>query len=145
MIKSKGLFIFSIISALLLASCSSTKSDFALTEDATETKNEKTNAKKKQEQKQFVLFKYGNIGDYISVDETSIFTPNVFGSLKQTTTTQNGNISRSNIYNTGFDSYINKYSLSTSSFPIFSNTKKVGPDPDIIDSGYFCFINCNSL
>lgn len=83
MIKSKGLFIFSIISALLLASCSSTKSDFALTEDATETKNEKTNAKKKQEKKQFVLFKYGNIGDYISVDETSVYVQNLFGVLKQ--------------------------------------------------------------
>lgn len=83
MIKSKGLFIFSIISALLLASCSSTKSDFALTEDTTETLNSKTNTKKKQEKKQFVLFKYGNIGDYISVDETSVFIPNVFGVLKQ--------------------------------------------------------------
>jgi hypothetical protein len=83
MIKSKSLLIFSVISALLLASCSSTKSDFALTEDATETMNEKTNAKKKKEKKQFVLFKYGNIGDYISVDETSVFVPNVFGSLKQ--------------------------------------------------------------
>lgn len=83
MIKSKHLLIISVISALLLASCSSTKSDFALTEDATETKNEKTNAKKKQEKKQFVLFKYGNIGDYISLDETSVFTPNAFGVLKQ--------------------------------------------------------------
>ncbi len=82
MIKSKSLFIFSIISALLLASCSSTKSDFVLTEDTTETKNEKTNAKKKNEKKQFVLFKYGNIGDYISIDETSVFEPNAFGNLK---------------------------------------------------------------
>ena len=83
MIKSKHLLIISVISALLLASCSSTKSDFALTEDTTETSNTKTNAKKKQEKKQFVLFKYGNIGDYISIDETSVFTPNAFGVLKQ--------------------------------------------------------------
>lgn len=82
MIKSKRLLFISIVSAILLASCNSTKSDFALTEDTTETLNTKTNTEKKQEKKQFVLFKYGNIGDYISVDETSVFVPNAFGSLK---------------------------------------------------------------
>lgn len=83
MIKSKGLLCFSIFTLFLLAACSSTKSDFALTEDATETLNKSTNKRKQTEKKQFVLFKYGNIGDYISVDETSVFVPNAFGVLKQ--------------------------------------------------------------
>ncbi|MBE6361906.1 MAG: hypothetical protein E7059_10710 [Treponema bryantii] len=83
MIKSKVLLCLSIFTLFLLSACSSTKSDFALTEDATETLNKSTNKKKKAEKKQFVLFKYGNIGDYISVDETSVFVPNAFGVLKQ--------------------------------------------------------------
>lgn len=83
MIKSKVLLCLSIFTLFLLSACSSTKSDFALTEDATETLNKSTNKKKKAEKKQFVLFKYGNIGDYISLDETSVFVPNAFGVLKQ--------------------------------------------------------------
>lgn len=83
MIKSKVLLCLSIFTLFLLAACSSTKSDFALTEDATETLNKSTNKKKTAEKKQFVLFKYGNIGDYISVDETSVFAPNAFGVIKQ--------------------------------------------------------------
>lgn len=83
MIKSKVLLCLSIFTLFLLSACSSTKSNFALTEDATETLNKSTNKKKKAEKKQFVLFKYGNIGDYISLDETSVFVPNAFGVLKQ--------------------------------------------------------------
>lgn len=83
MIKSKVLLCLSIFTLFLLSACSSTNSDFALTEDATETLNKSTNKKKKAGKKQFVLFKYGNIGDYISLDETSVFVPNAFGVLKQ--------------------------------------------------------------
>lgn len=83
MIKSKVLLCLSIFTLFLLSACSSTKSDFALTEDATETVVNSSKKTKKPEKKQFVLFKYGNIGDYISLDETSVFVPNAFGVLKQ--------------------------------------------------------------
>ncbi len=83
MIKSKVLLCLSIFILFLLSACSSTKSDFALTEDATETVANSSKKTKKPEKKQFVLFKYGNIGDYISLDETSVFVPNAFGVLKQ--------------------------------------------------------------
>ena len=83
--KKLHLLILSLVCFTILStSCSSNKSsDFAVSEDTTPTLNEKTNKQKKSQKKQFVLFKYGNIGDFIHVDYSSVFVPNVFGSLKQ--------------------------------------------------------------
>lgn len=82
--KLSIILLSSICFSILATSCSSNKSsNFAVSEDTTPTLNEKTNKQKKSQKKQFVLFKYGNIGDFIHVDYSSVFVPNVFGSLKQ--------------------------------------------------------------
>ena len=56
MIKSKVLLCLSIFTLFLLSACSSTKSDFALTEDATETVVNSSKKTKKPEKKQFVYW-----------------------------------------------------------------------------------------
>lgn len=83
--KKLHLLILSLVCFTILAtSCSSNKSsDFAVSEDSSPTLNGKKTVKAPAQKKQFVLFKYGNVGDYIQVDNSSVFTPNVLGALKQ--------------------------------------------------------------
>ena len=84
--KNYLLLISSVLLILFVASCGSTKSDFVVSDDSSQTLKEKSENKTKEktkEKKQFVLFKYGNVGDYIDVDTSSVFTPNLLGVLKQ--------------------------------------------------------------
>lgn len=75
---SKKIILAGLSALFVLSSCSSSKTSFSVLENASEK-----SSKDVPGQKKFVLFKYGNVGDYITIDETSVFTTTPVGSLKQ--------------------------------------------------------------
>lgn len=82
-LKCKSIFVLGMSVLFLFVACNSTKSEFGLFEESSSTLNPDTNKKKLSEKKKFVLFQFGNDGEFITVDESSVFTPNFFGTLKQ--------------------------------------------------------------
>lgn len=76
----KKLFMIAgIASIVMLSSCNSTNTSFKVVDNGT--------SKDKTVKKQFVLFKYGNIGDFVTIDESSLFTNNTLGLIKQNVAT----------------------------------------------------------